>query len=115
MTRTINIGSIPVVMAGNAATSIRYKQVFGEDLLALLYQRGTDLDMDTVYKLAYIMALQGSGDSFTSPAAEGFLRWLEQFDTADMLSAMPEVMGVWIDTQKVASVRKKKAKAVYAR
>lgn len=57
MTKDITIGGTVVKMSGNAATAIRFKQVFGADLLRSFSEQGENLDINIVLQLGYVMHL----------------------------------------------------------
>lgn len=112
MTKEIIIGGIPVKFAGNAATTYRYKQLFGTDILKLFMENGTSLDIDRIMELAYVMHLQAEGyttEQFTGETTEDYIAWLEQFDITSLLQKAPEILGVWVDMSKQQSKAKKKS------
>lgn len=108
MTKDITIGGAVVKMSGNAATAIRFKQVFGADLLRSFSEQGENLDINIVLQLGYVMYLQASGSDFVGVGAGDFLTWLEGFETMDMFNAAKDIVSVWIDTNKTAVKAKKK-------
>lgn len=108
MTKDITIGGAVVKMSGNAATAIRYKQVFGADLLRAFSEQGENLDINIVLQLGYVMYLQASGSDFTGVSPSDFMAWLEGFETMDMFNAAKDIVSVWIDTNKTTVKPKKK-------
>lgn len=82
----VRIGGTDVPMRANAATPIRYKQVFHKNIMPLF--TGTipeDEAEEMLMELAYVMAC-----SAAAPAPEplnytyeGFVLWLEGFDALD--------------------------------
>jgi hypothetical protein len=111
MTKEIVIGGIPVKFAGNAATTYRYRQLFKLDMLRLFMEKGTDLDIDRIIELAYVMHLQAEGyttEQFNAETTDDYIAWLERFDFTELLQRAPEILGVWVDTSKQQSKSKKK-------
>lgn len=108
MTKEILIGDSVVKMTGNAATALRFRQVFGSDLLRLFSEQGEAMDINNVLELGYIMTLQAAGSDFVGISAADYVSWLEGFETMDMFTAAKDIVGVWIDTNKTASKAKKK-------
>lgn len=111
MTKEIIIGGVPVKFAGNAATTYRYKQLFGTDILKLFMENGTNIDIDRILELAYVMHLQAEGyttEQFTAETIEEYIAWLEEFDVTSLLQKAPEILSVWVDMSKQQSKAKKK-------
>ncbi len=108
MTGTIQIGDKSITFCGNAATPIRYKQVFRQDLLMSFKGMSPDgLDTDLILQLAFIMAEQAEGTDFNSVTFDAYVDWLEQFEENDILQAMPDIVNLWMNNSK-ASVKAKK-------
>ncbi len=108
MTKEILIGENAVKMSGNAATAIRFKQVFGADLLKLFAEQGENLDINIVLELGYVMALQAAGADFIGISTADFITWLEGFETMDMFNAAKDIINIWINTNKTTAKPKKK-------
>ena len=111
MTKEFVIGGVPVKFSGNAATTYRYKQVFHNDILKLFMEQGTSLEVDRIIELAYVMHLQAEGyttEQYNAETKEDFFAWLEQFDFTELLTCAPEILSVWVDTNKTSSKAKKK-------
>lgn len=88
MTKEITIGGIPVKFAGNAATTYRFKQLFKLDMLKLFMEKGTDIEIDRIIELAYVMHLQAEGyttEQFNAETEDDYIAWLEQFDFTELL------------------------------
>ena len=67
MLRTVQVGEKDLNLLANAATPIRYKMVFGEDLMVAFNQinsekRDTGEILDITSQLAYIMNCQAEYD-----------------------------------------------------
>ena len=105
------VGSVPVNFAGNAATTYRYKSLFGRDLMKAFVEQGTNLDTDMIFELAFTMHLQAEGyktEQFSGVTYEDYLDWMEHYDFVDLVAAAPEIIKVWADTSKISSKAKKK-------
>ena len=88
----------------------RYKLC--EDMLKLFMEKGTDLDIDRIIELAYVMHLQAEGyttEQFNAETEDDYIAWLEQFDFTELLQHAPEILGIWVDTSKQQSKSKKKS------
>lgn len=111
MTKEIKIGGVPVKFCGNAATTFRYKSIFKRDILKDFIDKGTDIDLDEIIELAYVLKLQAEGYTNEQLAGIGygdFVAWLETMDFLDLMNAAPEILSVWVDTNKQMSKAKKK-------
>lgn len=109
MTGAVQIGAKSIKLCGNAATPIRYKQVFHKDLLMLFKAMSADdFDTDTIKQLAYIMMLQADGADFKQITSDDFIDWLCQFEEDDMLQAAGDVIGMWMTNSRTSVAPKKK-------
>lgn len=96
MYKEIKVGDKQVPMLANAATPIRYKQVFGKNLLK--YFMGTAQNEEAAEmtgELAYILAKAGEGADMNKLGIDDYIEWLEQFDAAAFID--PEVVGPIMD------------------
>lgn len=101
MTAEIKIGDKPVMMCGNAATPIRYKQVFGQDLMNTFGKMTkTSFDADVLKQAAYIMHLQATGADFRAVTFDAFVEWISQFEEDDYLKKVGEIMDLWLRSNK---------------
>lgn len=109
MTRQLSIGEQTVKLCGNGATAIRYKQVFNRDLLVSFaaMEKGV-YDLDLIKELAFVMAMQADGKSFTAITYEDFIEWLEQFEESDLIASMPDIISVWMNNAETKVKSKKK-------
>lgn len=109
MTGTVKIGPASITLCGNAATPVRYKQIFHKDLLmAFKGLSAEDFDADLVKQMAFVMAMQAEGADFKAVTFDAFIDWLEQFEETDLLQAMPEIVGLWMtNTQSLVKPKKK--------
>lgn len=110
MNKDIKIGDKSIKMSGNAATAIRYKQVFNKDLLLSLSKMSEgNYDVEVVQELGFVMAKAAEGASFMALTIDDYITWLEQFEQIDVYQAMPDIVGLWLDTSKLSVNSKKKA------
>ena len=86
----IKVGGINVPMIANAATPLRYKQLFGKDLLTEF--RGVEENeakaVESIPELAFIMAMTATKkleDMYTLTELD-FIRWLSDFEWDDIAS-----------------------------
>lgn len=83
----INIGGKDVAMNANAATPIRYRQVFGENILPYFMGKASEEDAaEMVGRLAYIMARSADGSNMSTINQEDYVSWLEGFGAMDFLN-----------------------------
>lgn len=102
MEKLVKIGDKEALLASNAFTPIKYKNLFGEDLLTGLSKISEDsLDIDVLSKLAYCMALQGNKE------VGDMEEWLGQFEMTDFYQALPEILQLWANNTKQVSHPKK--------
>lgn len=82
----IKIGGKNIPMKANAATPVRYRQVFGKNLLPYFMGKASDEDAaEMVGELAYIMAQSAAGADMTKLSVDGYVEWLEEFDALDFV------------------------------
>lgn len=85
----INIGGKDVAMNANAATPIRYRQVFGENILPYFMGKASEEDAaEMVGRLAYIMAKSADGTNMSTLNQEDYVNWLEGFGAIDFMDDM---------------------------
>lgn len=109
MTADIKIGSDTVKLCGNAATAIRYKQLFHRDLL--MQFKGMDIDnfeADIVKELAFVMTQQAQGADFRQVSFDDYVDWLAQYEEQELLQAAASIINVWIQNTATAVQPKKK-------
>lgn len=101
MYKEIKIGKTMIPMIANAATALRYKNVFGKDLLAEFQNTGDDATkpMISIPELAFIMAKaaearEGKAD-MNRLNEEIYLDWLEQFDPMDIPLAAEQIITLY--------------------
>lgn len=102
MLKTINIGERQVSLEANAATGIRYKQIFGQDILKKLAKMETVDDIDKIdaiqdiAKLAYVMNKQAN-KSVKEASEDDYISWMEGFEEQDFQdrSTIIDVLCIW--------------------
>ena len=111
MKRTINIGGQDLVIESNALLPRLYRKEFGRDLmmdmrkLSERYQADPDnIDTEVLENVTWLMLKAGGNDVGSS--VEEWLGGLDDILTVYM--AMPEVVDLWVGSQKTTSKPKKK-------
>lgn len=102
MRSVIRIGQREVAVESNAATAIRYKQIFKRELLKDLAKLENVEDVDKLdaieytSKLAYVMNMQNRKE-IKEASEEGYIAWMEEFDEADFQdpAAITSILNVW--------------------
>lgn len=102
MRSVIRIGQREVAVESNAATAIRYKQIFKRELLKDLAKLENVEDVDKLdaieytSKLAYVMNMQNRKE-IKEASEEGYIAWMEEFEEADFQdpAAITSILNVW--------------------
>lgn len=116
MEKVIKIGTHEVKVMSNAATPIRYRNAFGEDLLTILTKgttkAGVDMAVasDVAPKLAFIMAKSAEHADMNGLNEVSLMAWLEQFEAMDLVNATEDIFAVYFGDSKTDVESKKKAK-----
>lgn len=103
----ITLGSKAVPMLTNATTSFRYKHIFHEDLLAVFSGRIDEGQEELVIKLAYVMAKQAEKADMTKLNNDTFMKWLEDFETADFFEVTDDILNLYSGQMSTTSEAKK--------
>ena len=125
---TVDEEKMPVLMTANAATVIRYRNVFNEELpksingviKALYGDRNAegedemldvlnDVDTDTISKLGYIMHKQATNE-IKDANKEDYINWLCQFSSIAFIESSVEIISLYFG-QKVGTSNPKKEDA----
>ena len=112
MYREIKIGEVSIPMKATAATALRYRHVFGQDLMTELQdsEESTSLGIDTVQKLAFVMACAADPEKdMTKLNEEVYIEWLDKFEPLDLAMATQEIIDLYLGNTKGLSEVKKKA------
>lgn len=113
MEREITIGEKKIPMRATAATALRYREVFKEDLLARLDNARKDLssygNIELYERLAYIMAASAAKKDMSKLSAADFDEWLDGFEFVDMIEAGIDIMNLYYGNKETTANAKKKA------
>lgn len=112
MYREITIGKESVPMKATAATALRYRHVFGEDLMTEFQRVDNDsgLGMNALQQLSYIMACAADPEKDMNRLNEvTYMDWLEHFDPLDFADAAEDIVDLYLGNTKGLSEVKKKA------
>lgn len=114
MLKTVQVGEKDLNLLANAATPIRYKMVFGEDLMVAFNQinsekRDTGEILDITSQLAYIMNCQAEYDkkALSQISKESYIEWLEDFGSMDFVNASEQIINTYLGTTGTSSAPKK--------
>lgn len=112
MYREIKIGQASVPMSANGATPIRYRMVFGKDLISEFQkiEGNYAIAMDTISELAFIMAKAGEKADMDKLNQNAYVTWLEQFEPFDITNASEEIIDLYMTNSQTASEVKKKVR-----
>ena len=105
MYKKIEIDGKSVGLVANAATPFRFKQVFKNDLFAILgnEEKAMEQGVESVAELCYIMAKQAEITDMNKLNYEGFLDWLEDFGPMAFINSAEEILTVYMDSLEGAS------------
>jgi hypothetical protein len=115
MYREIKVGEKSIPMLANGATPIRYRMVFGKDIMTEFNKVNDDEGKatDSLSELAFIMAKAAEAQSEHKPMAtlnqESFIDWLEQFEPLDLTLAAEDIINLYLGNEETLSEVKKKA------
>ena len=113
MLRIVNIGGKEIDLLANAATPIRYKMVFGEDIMVAFNQiNGNKRDegeiLDISSQLAFIMHVQAtcSREELKGVTKEKYIEWLEDFGPMDFVNSSQDIFDTYLGTTGTTSKSK---------
>lgn len=87
MFKTIKVGEKEIPMLANAATPIRYRQVFGKNLLKYFMESTPYEEIAaSIGELAYILARAGEGADMNRLNIDDYIEWLEGFDASAFIN-----------------------------
>lgn len=110
MYREIKVGDKQVPMLANAATPIRYRQVFGKNLLQYFTGEASNSEMAAVTgELAYILARAGEGADMNKLNIDDYIEWLEGFEAVAWIDpeTVKQVVGLYLGNMDGLSSAKK--------
>lgn len=79
------------------------------DMLKLMVSIAGSGELETIYKLAYIMNRAAEGALMRALDVEGYLDWLEQFEAMELLSHAMDFIGLYMGNKTTTSTQKKKS------
>lgn len=108
MQREIQIGTKMVPMRATASTSLRYKAVFRGDLLTELARKKPEAEnVPIVQQLAFIMSKSAEGANMNALTLNDYIDWLDQFETLDLVEALPAALDLYMESAAPSSEAKK--------
>ena len=116
MYKEVKVGNTTVPMLTNGATPIRYRMVFGKDIISEFQNADADggRGSSAISELAYIMAMAAESKLGKADMSrlnqESFIAWMEQFEPLDIIMASEDIVDVYMSNQQTHSEIKKKAK-----
>ena len=116
MVKVIKIGTHDVTLEANAATPIRFKNIFGKDLLTLISEGtspdGVDMKVasEVAPELAFLMAKTAEKADMTKLNEDKLLQWLEQFGPMDVINATEQIFSVYFGDSETEVEAKKNGK-----
>ena len=108
MIKEIKLGERTLTLNANAATPVRFKMTFGEDLLKILGASESDASSlpDTVAQLSYVMNKQALKE-VSNLSFDDYLLWLEEFeDPTVFLQNSADIMSFYLQNVKTSSKAK---------
>ena len=112
MYREIKIGELSIPMKATAATALRYRHVFGQDIMTEFQNVGQDtgLGMSALQQLAFIMACAADPEKDMGKLnEEAYMEWLDMFEPLDFAEAAEDIIDLYMGNTKSLSEVKKKA------
>lgn len=111
MQKTVKIGEKEVEMRATAATAIRYRNVFHEDIMTeLISMDPSKIDAKVIEKieqLGFIMAKTAEGANMATLSQDDFVDWLDKFDSIELMQASKDIVMVYIGGKASKSELKK--------
>ena len=96
-----------VPMIANAATLIRFKQLFHIDLLSEIINSEGNFDVDVVSKLAFIMAKQAAKADMKAINMDSYIEWLEEYDSMAFINKIHDIVNIYSGSKENISEEKK--------
>ena len=108
MQKEIKIGEQMVPMRATAATAYRYRQTFHGDLLTELAKKKPEQEnVELIQRLAFIMAKSAEDANMNTLNEDAYIDWLEQYETVELIEALPQVIGLYMASKGSTSKAKK--------
>ena len=113
MFRELKIGAQTVPMVANGATSIRYRMVFGKDIISEM--QGAEADnskvIPAISELAFIMAMAAKAQNGEADMNllnyDQYVTWLEAFGPMDLTMASDDIIRLYMGNGETKSKSKK--------
>lgn len=113
MRKVINIGGVDVAFKATAATTVKYRNKFGKDMIREMTKLQAEYKennitaysaetLETFFRLAYIMAKQANPNITDDPD-----EWLDGFDVFPINVVFPQIMELWQNSLQTTEVAKK--------
>lgn len=97
-----------VPMLATASTPIRFKMLFGKDLMGgLMNATNGEYDIDIVSKLGFLMSQQAAKADLMELDNEKYIAWLDDFDSMAFIDHAQEVFSVYVRSRNNTSKAKK--------
>lgn len=105
MFKKLTLGGIEVEMTANAATAIRYKQVFHQDLFQIMgnEERAEKEGADAVQQLAFIMCKQAEKVDMGKLDFEAYVTWAEKFPATAFIEGAEEILSIYMDSAQTTA------------
>ncbi len=111
MYNVVKIGEKNVPMLSMASVDVYYKNIFGEDPIAMQSKGMTEGDAIGLYqRMGFVMAKFAelkSPKEMRKLNEDNYLEWLDELNRIDYISALPDVQATY-EGQQLASVDAKK-------
>ena len=108
----VKIGDKDIPMLAMASVDIYYKNIFGIDPLTVQTKEDPPISevIELFQQMGFVMAKFAETKSrkeMLKLNEEAFIDWVEQFDRADLIKALPDIRAVY-DGEKVTTSEEKK-------
>lgn len=113
--KEINVGGKSIRVHANAATPLRYKMIFGKDIIVEINRMNKGLIdegelIELAAQIAFVMNMQAekTREEISKISRNSFIDWLEDFDGAMCFAnAADAIMEVYLGNEKGDSKSKK--------
>jgi len=96
-----------VPMLATASTPIRYKMLYGKDLMTSIIDQNGDFDLDVISKVAYLMANQAAKVDMRTLDQDKYLEWLDTWDSMTFIDKSQEIFEIYLRSAENSSKAKK--------
>ena len=107
----VKVGNRELELCANAATAVRYRQVFRKNILSyFLGNEPAEESAAMVQELAYIMAKSAEKADMNKLSFEDYCEWLEGFEGFDFLpeETVQDIMAIYQGNETPTEESKKK-------